>query len=81
MYKNFIILLICCQLTAQIFEDITDQSGTDVYRPQYSFFGAVATMADFNQDGFIDVFVSTPNGEALKVFHNLGNETFEDVSD
>ena len=79
-----IILLIIIgynQLTGQLFEDITDQSGTAVYRPQYSFFGAGATMADFNQDGFIDVFVATPNGEALKVFHNLGNETFEEVAD
>ena len=67
------------QLTGQLFEDITDQSGTAVYRPQYSFFGAGATMADFDQDGYIDVFVATPNGEALKVFHNLGDDTFEEV--
>ena len=56
-----IILLIIIgynQLTGQLFEDITDQSGTAVYRPQYSFFGAGATMADFNQDGYIDVFVN-----------------------
>ena len=77
MYKNFIILLICCQLSAQLFDDITDQSGTAVYRPQYSFFGAGATMADFDQDGNIDIFVSTPNGAALKVFHNQGNSTFK----
>ena len=64
----------CCQLTAQIFDDITDESGTAVYRPQYSFFGAGATMADFDQDGKIDIFVSTPNGAALKVFRNYGDE-------
>ena len=81
MHRNFIILFIYCQLTAQIFEDITDQTGTAVYRPQYSFFGAGATMADFDQDGNIDVFVATPNSEALKVFHNLGNDTFEEVAD
>ena len=69
------------QLAGQLFEDITDQSGTAVYRPQYSFFGAGATMADFDQDGYIDVFVATPNGEALKVFHNLGDDTFEEVAD
>jgi len=79
-----IILLIIIgynQLTGQLFEDITDQSGTAAYRPQYSFFGAGATMADFDQDGYIDIFVATPNGEALKVFYNLGNETFEEVAD
>ena len=81
MPRHFIILFIYCQLTAQLFEDITDQSGTAVYRPQYSFFGAGATMADFDQDGYMDVFVATPNGDALKVFHNLGNETFEEVAD
>ena len=81
MYRNFIILIIYCQLTAQLFEDITDESGTAVYRPQYSFFGAGATMADYDQDGYIDIFVSTPNGEPLKVFRNLGNETFEEVAD
>ena len=78
-----IILLIIIgynQLTGQLFEDITDQSGTAVYRPQYSFFGAGATMADYDHDGYIDIFVATPNGEALKVFHNLGNETFEEVA-
>ena len=79
-----IILLIIIgynQLAGQLFEDITDQSGTGVYRPQYSFFGAGATMADFDQDGYIDIFVATPNGEPLKVFKNLGNDTFEDVAD
>ena len=81
MPRYLIILFICCQLTAQFFEDITDQSGTGVYRPQHSFFGAGATMADFDQDGYIDIFVATPNGEPLKVFKNLGNDTFEDVAD
>ena len=38
-------------------------------------------MADFDQDGYIDIFVATPSGEPLKVFKNLGNDTFEDVAD
>ena len=75
MHRNLIILFIYSQMSAQLFEDITIQSGTAVYRPQYSFFGAGATMADFDQDGNIDIFVPTPSGEGLKVFHNLGNET------
>ena len=58
MYKNFIILIICSQLTAQLFEDITDESGTAVYRPQYSFFGSHMKQYGFpgRLDGTGDIY-------------------------
>ena len=82
MKINIFIFFICfSQLSSQLFEDITDESGTAVYRPDYSFFGAGASMADFDKDGAIDIFVATPNGDALKVFKNLGDDNFVDVAD
>ena len=58
MLKTILIIVICINLLiGQLFTDITDESNTAVYRPDYSFFGAGATMADFNQDGLIDILL------------------------
>ena len=82
MKLTFILIILLTISTSQdYFLDITDDTETGVWRPQYSFFGAGVTMADFDQDGNMDIFVPTPSGDLLKVFRNLGNETFEEVSE
>jgi hypothetical protein len=56
------------------FTDVTAGSGLDV-----SLYGMGAAFGDFDNDGHVDVFVSTlgPN----RLFHNLGNGKFQDVTE
>ena len=55
------------------FTDVTDQAGVaaDIY-------AVAAIAADFDNDGFVDLFV-TGYGRAL-LFHNRGDGSFEDVT-
>jgi len=77
----FILLLISfSKVIPQYYIDITDESGTEVSRHQSSFFGAGVTIVDFDHDGDDDIIVPTPDGGPLKVFKNLGDETFFDVA-
>jgi hypothetical protein len=55
------------------FSDVTDQAGVAA-----NIYGMAAIAADFDNDGFIDLFV-TGYGRAI-LFHNNGNGTFTDVT-
>jgi hypothetical protein len=55
------------------FTDVTDQVGVAA-----NIYGMAAIAADFDNDGFVDLFV-TGYGRAI-LFHNNGNGTFTDVS-
>ena len=56
------------------FEDVTVAAGLD--KPM---FGMGVAVGDYDNDGFIDLFVSGVDEDRL--YHNLGNGRFEDVSD
>ena len=55
------------------FTDVTDEAGVAA-----NMFGFAAVAADFDNDGFVDLFV-TGYGRAI-LFRNTGNGRFEDVS-
>ena len=55
------------------FTDVTDQAGVAA-----NIFGMAAIAADYDNDGFVDLFV-TGYGQAI-LYHNNGNGTFTDVS-
>ena len=55
------------------FIDVTDQAGVAA-----NIFGMAAIAADFDNDGFVDLFV-TGYGQAI-LFHNNGDGTFTDVT-
>jgi enediyne biosynthesis protein E4 len=55
------------------FTDVTDQVGVAA-----NIYGMAAIAADFDKDGFVDLFV-TGYGRAI-LFHNNGNGTFTDVT-
>jgi hypothetical protein len=55
------------------FTDVTDQAGVAA-----NIYGMAAVAADFDNDGFVDLFV-TGYGRAI-LYHNRGDGTFEDVT-
>ena len=55
------------------FTDVTDQAGVAA-----NIFGMAAIAADFDNDGFVDLFV-TGYGKAI-LYHNNGDGTFSDVT-
>jgi hypothetical protein len=56
------------------FTDVTDQAGVAA-----NIYGIAAIAADFDNDGFVDLFV-TGYGEAI-LYRNKGNGTFDDVTE
>jgi enediyne biosynthesis protein E4 len=56
------------------FADVTEKAGVK----GNGMFGTGVTVGDYDNDGFLDVFVSGYN--ARQLFHNNGNGTFTDVT-
>jgi hypothetical protein len=56
------------------FEDVTRGSGLDV-----SFYETGVAVGDYDNDGFVDVFITGVGGNRL--FHNEGNGRFRDVTE
>jgi hypothetical protein len=57
------------------FEDVTEQSGIGKCQGR----GMGIAFADYDNDGFMDVFVTNDN-QANFLFHNRGDGTFEEVA-
>ena len=56
------------------FEDVSEKSGIAKYQGR----GMSAAFADYDGDGFVDVFVTNDNQPNF-LFHNRGDGTFEEV--
>jgi len=56
------------------FEDVTEQSGIGKFQGR----GMGIAFADYDNDGFMDVYVTNDN-QANFLFHNRGDGTFEEV--
>jgi enediyne biosynthesis protein E4 len=57
------------------FEDVTEKSGIGKHQGR----GMGIAIADYDDDGFMDVFVTNDN-QANFLFHNRGDGTFEEVA-
>ncbi len=57
------------------FEDVTDKAGVALGENVY----VAATFADYDNDGHLDLFVTSTNGGNV-LFHNNGDGTFTDVT-
>jgi enediyne biosynthesis protein E4 len=57
------------------FSDVTDKAGVAGYEDSY---GMAASAADYDNDGFLDLFVCN-YGKCI-LYHNNGNGTFTDVT-
>lgn len=55
-----------------LFKDITEQCGLKSAGGSSS-----VTAGDYNNDGFLDLFVTSLNGTYCELYRNLGNGTFE----
>ena len=57
------------------FADVSAASGLQVLQSSY---GAVS--ADYDRDGYLDLYVTRLRGEPNQLYHNAGDGTFTDVS-
>ena len=55
-----------------VFKDITENSGLKSEGGS----GAI-TVGDYNNDGFLDLFITSVNGDNHELFRNMGNGNFE----
>ena len=63
------------------FEDITAKAGTGL---DYPGFAMGSVFGDYDNDGYMDLYLATGGQyeiEANRLFRNLGNGTFEDVTE
>lgn len=66
-------------IKSQTFTNIAPSSGIN-HQYNGSFNGAGVTIADYNNDGFDDLFFPTSLGERVKIYKNNGNNTFTEVA-
>lgn len=63
------------------FREVAAASGLTGYAwPSGSGFGAGLAAADYDEDGYVDVFVPTYSGTPDRLYHNNGDGTFTDVA-
>lgn len=68
------------QLALAQFLEVSQKIGIDHYHKDLSRMGGGATFFDFDNDGFPDLFL-TGGLKRDKLYRNLGNGTFQDVSE
>lgn len=57
------------------FTDVTTEAGVE-----YTQGGHALDVADFNNDGFVDIYVGSYSNLTCKLFKNNGDGTFEDIA-
>jgi len=73
MYFKIILVLIIKSLFSQIFININDDSNIEEYiYPEESFLSGSVTIVDLDKDGLEDILTTTYVGENIKIFHNQG---------
>ena len=62
-----------------VFTDIGPSKGIEPYVMPIGPVGGIAA-ADYDNDGFVDVFVPNAEGVSDQLYHNLGDGSFEEVA-
>ena len=75
----FILVLTGAAAGQPVFNDVSQISGIGGFAMASGMTGGIAA-ADYDRDGYIDVFV--PNGEGFpdQLYHNLGNGLYEEIA-
>jgi enediyne biosynthesis protein E4 len=76
------LLMTCANISAQLFLEVSNQSGLTYSYPGISSFSQVeggTCILDFNNDGFEDIYQSGGQFEG-KLWKNNGDGTFSDYS-
>lgn len=76
----FFLSILCIELKAQIsFENVTEKAGIQHAHTSPMYMGGGVTFIDYDNDGFDDIFL-TGGVKSDKLYRNLGDFTFEDVT-
>ncbi len=62
------------------FTNVSSSAGIEVVLDSKIPFGGGLSVADFDNDGFIDILAIHRSGRNLKLFHNNGDGTFTDIA-
>lgn len=62
-----------------VFTEVGEQRGIRPYVMAVGPIGAIAA-SDYDNDGFVDVFVPNAEGVPDQLYHNLGDGVFEEVA-
>ena len=80
LFVAFTVLLLNLSALGQVFEEVAQSSGIDFLPHVSSFMGGGVAVFDFNNDGLDDIYYTGCLDEDV-LFKNLGNDTFEDVTE
>ena len=62
------------------FDQIADQAGVAYSAEGRARSGMGVDAADFNEDGWMDLFVANIDGEMYSIYQNNHDETFDDMA-
>ena len=77
----FVLPLVAGQIAGAqvVFTDVGPERGIQPYVQPVGPVGGIAA-ADYDDDGFVDVFVPNAEGVPDQLYHNLGNGSFEELA-
>ena len=74
------VLALTAPLEAQVFVDATLAAGLTTYDSASQGMATGAAAADFDGDGWVDVYVPTSETMPNRLYHNLGDGSFEEIA-
>ncbi len=73
-------LVVAPPVPAQVFVDATVAAGLTTYASAFGGMATGAAAADFDGDGWIDVYLPTSETTPNRLYRNLGNGSFEEIA-
>jgi len=67
-------------LSAQTFTEVSQQAGIDHYDLSFALIGGGAAFFDYDNDGWLDVYLTGGVSQRDKLYHNNRNGTFSEIT-